>query len=454
MACFYNRDFTNTDENIFIHKCAIRQFSNGSTVINGSDNTSNAGVYIRCIAGEYPNEYANFTNEQITLRKNTIIDGSLNVGDAAIGTFNGYAEFSHKNNFNKPNNYAIAQHPNGELILNAVTGERVVIKNNNYQEIAIFENNLVTLKQPTKIDDVGIIRKDPNYDYVQFGHYDKITQDSDFYGISNGSNGYLILNGHSGNNVQIRYEDSNTIAIFKEDLITLDKPTYITNNITITRPGGFPGLNFVETEGTNYWRFVGPGYMHYQHNSFLIQYNTNTVAQFTTGGNLRMDGIVSSNQFRVSSDDRVKHNELNIVNGLNIIRQLNPQKYQKTSTMYEENYVGDISGDWKWEAGLIAQDILAIDDLSYCVSGGDYIDSSNNNVQEKYFLNYNDIFVYGLAATKELDNLVQSQQEVINDLSLNYNSLKSENESLKLENELIKNALNELLVLAGKSTLA
>lgn len=141
----------------------------------------------------------------------------------------------------------------------------------------------------------------------------------------------------------------------------------------------------------------------------------------------------------VYSDDRIKHNEVNIVNGLNIVRQLNPQKYQKTQEMYEENYQGDISGNYRIESGFIAQDILKIEDLSYCVSGGDYIDESNNYVASKYYLSYNDIFVYAVAATKELDTIVQNQQNEISEL--------------KEQNILLKSKLNELLAIAGKATI-
>ena len=40
--------------------------------------------------------------------------------------------------------------------------------------------------------------------------------------------------------------------------------------------------------------------------------------------------------------------------------------------MFAENYKLFISKSWFWEAGLIAQDILKIDDLSFCVTGGMY----------------------------------------------------------------------------------
>lgn len=172
---------------------------------------------------------------------------------------------------------------------------------------------------------------------------------------------------------------------------------------------------------------------------------------FTAGGLVLTNGIV------VLSDDRIKHNEVNIINGLDIVRQIVPQKYHKTKEMYEENYTGN---DYRIESGFIAQDILKIPDLTYCVSGGDYIDENNNNVKSKYYLAYQDIFVYGMAATKELDTIVQNQQTTINELNTKISNLEAENISLKEdntllkeENTLIKSKLNEILTEMGKETI-
>ena len=129
----------------------------------------------------------------------------------------------------------------------------------------------------------------------------------------------------------------------------------------------------------------------------------------------------------LGSDDRIKHNEVYVENPLNIIRLLNPQKYKKTINMYEENYNGDISGIWNWEVGLIAQDILKINDLSFCVKGGDKISEETGElIEEQYYLDYNSIFTYNVAATKELDILVQAQQTEINELKTKLNELLSE----------------------------
>ena len=115
--------------------------------------------------------------------------------------------------------------------------------------------------------------------------------------------------------------------------------------------------------------------------------------------------------------------------------------------MYQENYNGDISGIWTWEAGLIAQDILKINDLSFCLKNGDRISEETGQlIEEPYSLDYNSIFTYNIAATKELDNIVQTQQNEINEL-------KAENTLLKSENTLIKSKLNEILSEMGKPTI-
>jgi len=121
------------------------------------------------------------------------------------------------------------------------------------------------------------------------------------------------------------------------------------------------------------------------------------------GKEVRANGIV------LTSDDRYKHNERNINNGLEIIRQLQPQIYDKTSTFKAENYRGVVNEPYCVEAGLIAQEVFAINDLSYVVIEG--------NTTRPYYLNYDNIFVYGLAGIKELDTIVSSLSNRLNNLS-------------------------------------
>ena len=131
--------------------------------------------------------------------------------------------------------------------------------------------------------------------------------------------------------------------------------------------------------------------------------NTGTVDKFSVNAN----GVYVSGSL-ISSDDRLKHNEEPLINPLEIIRQLNPQKYQKTDEMRKADFKGEVDTNFVTEAGFIAQEVKAIQELAYCVTGGDGEDSSGNLVEKQHYLNYNNIFCYNVAATKELDALVTS----------------------------------------------
>jgi hypothetical protein len=153
-----------------------------------------------------------------------------------------------------------------------------------------------------------------------------------------------------------------------------------------------------------------------------------------------------------TSDDRLKHNEIAITNGLDVIDRLTPKFYQKTQDLLDANYNGDLSNHaWTYEAGLIAQEVLQISDLSFVVGGGDYYEEkynlitqtqdlsannyelsnnyyepsannyevTNNLIAQAYNLNYNYVFVYGLAAIKELHTKVKAQETSILDEELN-----------------------------------
>ena len=165
-------------------------------------------------------------------------------------------------------------------------------------------------------------------------------------------------------------------------------------------------------------------------------------------------GSIFTQHIFFTSDDRLKHNEIDINEGLFVIRQLKPKKYQKTMDMKEANYTGDISGPWIWEAGVIAQDVLKIPELSCYVNGGDYTDEETGEfVEAKYNLSYNSILTYSLTAIKELDAVVQNQETEINNLKNENDQLKNENDQLKNQVNVIKSALNELLIASGKNTI-
>lgn len=150
-------------------------------------------------------------------------------------------------------------------------------------------------------------------------------------------------------------------------------------------------------------------------------------------GNITTTGTVISNGTTLTSDDRIKHNETDIKNGLEIIRQLKPQVYQKTQTMKEADYNGVVDETYTIEAGFIAQEVLKIDDISYCVSGGDYYDIDNNLITSPYGINYNNIFTYAVSALQEVDTELQSEKLKMEELQTKYEDLL--NRVIKLESK-------------------
>ena len=110
------------------------------------------------------------------------------------------------------------------------------------------------------------------------------------------------------------------------------------------------------------------------------------------------------------SDDRLKHNEQIITNGLSVMSQLTPKKYDKSQVLLDANYNGPLEeGEYTKEAGLIAQELLETD-ISFVVKIPEDLEI------DPYGVDYNSVFTYSIAAIKELHVLVQSQASIINEL--------------------------------------
>ena len=122
--------------------------------------------------------------------------------------------------------------------------------------------------------------------------------------------------------------------------------------------------------------------------------------------------IKASSSTIQTSDDRVKHNEINITNALQTINALQPKKYIKTQELYSKNhnFILDSSNnpidesgnliDYFIEAGIIAQEIKEVDELAIFVKGEEV---DKNGTPTALGVDYNSIFCYSLQAIKELD---------------------------------------------------
>ena len=116
------------------------------------------------------------------------------------------------------------------------------------------------------------------------------------------------------------------------------------------------------------------------------------------------------------SDDRIKFNETNITNGLEVIRQLSPEKYTKR---FPDQSVGIE------EAGFIAQEVLNVPELAFAVKHPEKEYTPGDPNTRYYFVNYESIFTYAVAGLKELDTIVQQQAQLISSLEARLSALES-----------------------------
>ena len=142
---------------------------------------------------------------------------------------------------------------------------------------------------------------------------------------------------------------------------------------------------------------------------------------------LYINGTARVSSGDVTSDDRVKHNEQPIVGALETLSKITPKKYIKTNEMYDANHDFELDADGNpidengepvehhIEAGVIAQQVLTVDELAFAVSP-EGVDE-DGNVTSPHGLDYNSLFTYAIAA-------IQEQQAIIEDLKSRIETLE------------------------------
>ena len=134
----------------------------------------------------------------------------------------------------------------------------------------------------------------------------------------------------------------------------------------------------------------GATYMRSKYGSFIHMYTVSGYPDVRVQNyNMTVTGTVTQN-----SDDRLKFNEQPINDGLSVVRLLDPQSYEKSMVL------DDTSSVRRHELGVIAQELLQIPQLAHAVHQVD--------VNSPYSVDYSQVFVYCLAAIKELDQQVQT----------------------------------------------
>jgi hypothetical protein len=162
----------------------------------------------------------------------------------------------------------------------------------------------------------------------------------------------------------------------------------------------------------------------------IVNTNGNVGIGTTNPGSykLNINGTARVASGDVTSDDRVKHNEQPIVGALGTLSKITPKKYIKTVEMYDANHDFELDADGnpidengepvehRVEAGVIAQQILTVNELAFAVSP-EGVDEDGNTTSP-HGLDYNSLFTYAIAA-------IQEQQTIIEDLKARIETLES-----------------------------
>jgi hypothetical protein len=114
---------------------------------------------------------------------------------------------------------------------------------------------------------------------------------------------------------------------------------------------------------------------------------------------LRVNGTVVH-----SSDNRLKHNEIQIENPCDIISQLNPLFYDRTSEFYAADYNGPVEGSK--DCGFIAQEVEMIPELKPFVT-------IPTDETTPYAVNYQALFTVHVAATQQILKRNNLQDQLI-----------------------------------------
>jgi len=133
--------------------------------------------------------------------------------------------------------------------------------------------------------------------------------------------------------------------------------------------------------------------------------------------------IKSNGAFGGTSDDRLKHNEVNIEDVLPSIKLLLPQKYIKTIQRYDEHHNFDMSGDtpidapvgWEWQSGMIAQEMLQVPMFAHCVgdSKTQIEDEGEEETWTPYTIKYEMLHAYWCKAIQQLLERIEDLESQI-----------------------------------------
>ena len=274
-------------------------------------------------------------------------------------------------------------------------------------------------------------------DIAAMSHYDMAN--STDYAVLQSQLGGTVVNAKLGQKVSIYNNGSDLTAEFFNTGINLRKDTTVYGNLTLESvssqiqtitaskiatwdalaASSTPGdLGDVKIRGDR--NFIGDGYtytvahgirafhFHLNNGNFANPLPSNATMSIIDYYGVRIGarpGVIINFPhnhvyfhygYSQASDDRLKHNETPITDGLSVINQLSVLRYDRAKDFTSRE-------DMQIEVGMIAQEVQTIPQLSHCVAEPMY-------EEDNYKMVYQDIHNYHIAATQELYKLVLDLQ--------------------------------------------
>ena len=226
--------------------------------------------------------------------------------------------------------------------------------------------------------------------------------------VSCNLHGQLYVKGNDNNGPTFRFYNNPTRAVLNSsaELLLEANNTSNTEDSSIWLGTASIGILFT-TENTNGIRFRKGAAGSYA----TLLHITHTNSTFSHP--------CRAPSFPLTSDDRIKFNETPINDGLQVIRLLNPQRYDKAVNVTDVFNVD--STNTYVEIGLIAQELDQIEQLKHCVVPEE---ESEEGIRPMA-IRYNDVLIYAIQGLKELDATVTTQSAIIQTLSQRISALES-----------------------------
>lgn len=149
--------------------------------------------------------------------------------------------------------------------------------------------------------------------------------------------------------------------------------------------------------------------------NYSTTFNNFHIQNATGGGGVYMSS--GDTFWRSMSDDRLKHNEVEITNGLEVIMKMKPQFYDRSSQMLDADFNGNLDElgiKYYKESGFIAQEVYEIPELRHIV------DDSDSDMP--WSIIYPQIIPYNTSAIQQLkkenDELKNKVLELENEINL------------------------------------